>query len=158
MLELLHHGLWRCLGRARRCSAAQMARGRPKTTRNTCNAARLVAGEHQDETQASAPRCVRRIPSAEAAANDVSAGRDRNGRDRDATADSERAPSTQLTGHVALDVVARLHEDLQARRFKPFRAPRLTAENRLARLSFCRDVLQRGPDARGVLRREVLPV
>ena len=34
-------------------------------------------------------------------------GRDRNGRDRDATADSERAPSTQLAGHVALDVAAR---------------------------------------------------
>ena len=31
-----------------------------------------------------------------------------------------------------------LHEDL-----KPVRAPRLTAENRLARLNFCRDVLQR---------------
>ena len=36
-----------------------------------------------------------------------------------------------------------LHEDLQARCFKPVRAPRLTAENRLARLNFCRDVLQR---------------
>ena len=35
------------------------------------------------------------------------------------------------------------HEDLQARCFKPVRAPRLTAENRLARLNFCRDVLQR---------------
>ena len=29
-----------------------------------------------------------------------------NGRGRDAAADSERAPSAQLTGHVALDVVA----------------------------------------------------
>ena len=36
-----------------------------------------------------------------------------------------------------------LHEDLQAGCFKPVRAPRLTAENRLARLNFCRDVLQR---------------
>ena len=36
-----------------------------------------------------------------------------------------------------------LHEDLQARCFKPVRAPRLTAENRLARLNLCRDVLQR---------------
>ena len=36
-----------------------------------------------------------------------------------------------------------LHEDVQARSFKPLRAPRLTAENRLARLNFCRDVLQR---------------
>ena len=36
-----------------------------------------------------------------------------------------------------------LHEDLQARCFKPVRAPRLTAENRLARLNFCSDVLQR---------------
>ena len=36
-----------------------------------------------------------------------------------------------------------LHEDLQARCFKPVRAPRLTTENRLARLNFCRDVLQR---------------
>ena len=59
-----------------------------------------------------------------------------------------------------------LQEDLQARCFKPVRAPRLTTENRLARLKFCRDVLQRvgvlsirwqtafealGPDARGVL-------
>ena len=34
------------------------------------NAARLVAAEHQDEAQASASRCVRRIPSAEAAANE----------------------------------------------------------------------------------------
>ena len=64
-----------------------------------------------------------------------------------------------------------LHEDLQARCFKPVRAPRLTAENRLARLNFCRDVLQRvgvlsvrgkkhlkPPDACGVLRRDVLPL
>ena len=36
-----------------------------------------------------------------------------------------------------------LHEDLQARCFKPARAPRWTTENRLARLNFCRDVLQR---------------
>ena len=36
-----------------------------------------------------------------------------------------------------------LHEDLQARCFKPVCAPRLTTENRLARLNFCRDVLQR---------------
>ena len=34
-------------------------------------------------------------------------GRDRNGRERDAAADSERAPSAQLTGHVALNAVAR---------------------------------------------------
>ena len=33
-------------------------------------------------------------------------GRDRNGRDRDAAADSERAPSAKLTGNVALNVVA----------------------------------------------------
>ena len=36
-----------------------------------------------------------------------------------------------------------LHEDLQARCFKSVRTPRLTAENRLARLNFCRDELQR---------------
>ena len=36
-----------------------------------------------------------------------------------------------------------LQQDLQARCFKPFRAPRLTVEDRLARLKFCRDVLQR---------------
>ena len=36
-----------------------------------------------------------------------------------------------------------LHDNLQARCFTPVRAPRLTAENRQARLSFCRDVLQR---------------
>ena len=34
------------------------------------------------------------------------------------------------------------HEDLEARFFKPVRAPRLTAENRLALLNFCLDVLQ----------------
>ena len=39
--------------------------------------------------------------------------------------------------------ICSLHEDLQARCFKPVRAPRLTAENRLERLNFCRDVLQR---------------
>ena len=33
--------------------------------------------------------------------------RSKKGSDRDATADSERAPSTLLTGHVALHVVAR---------------------------------------------------
>ena len=33
-------------------------------------AARLVAGNGQDEAQASASRCARRIPSAEAAANE----------------------------------------------------------------------------------------
>ena len=55
---------------------------------------------------------------------------------RDAAADSE---SAQLTGHVW----HALHEDLQARCFKPVCAPRLTAENRLARLNFCRDELQR---------------
>ena len=37
-----------------------------------------------------------------------------------------------------------LHEDLQARCFKPVRAPRLTAESRLARLNFCRGVLRVG--------------
>ena len=49
-----------------------------------------------------------------------------------------------------------LHADLQAWCFKPVRAPRLTAENRLARLNFCRDVLQRV----GVLRskRHLKPV
>ena len=36
-----------------------------------------------------------------------------------------------------------LHEDLQAQCFKPVRAPRLTKESHLARLNFCRDVLQR---------------
>ena len=36
-----------------------------------------------------------------------------------------------------------LQEDLQLRCFKPVRAPRLTTENRMARLKFCRDVLQR---------------
>ena len=36
-----------------------------------------------------------------------------------------------------------LHEDLQARCFKFVRAPKLTAATRLARLNFCRDVLQR---------------
>ena len=60
---------------------------------------------YQDEAQASASRCARRIPSAEAAANDGSVSRDWNGRDRDA-ADSERAPSAQLTGHVAPNAVA----------------------------------------------------
>ena len=39
--------------------------------------------------------------------------------------------------------MARLDEDLQARCFTTVRAPRLTTENRLARLNFCRDVLQR---------------
>ena len=39
-------------------------------------------------------------------------------------AGSEHAPSAQLTGHVALDVVAVLHDDLQTRRFKPLRAPK----------------------------------
>ena len=68
---------------------------------------RLVAGEHQDEDQAAASWCSRPAPSAEAAANDASVGRDRNGRVREAATDSERVPSTQLTGHVALDVVAR---------------------------------------------------
>ena len=33
-------------------------------------------------------------------------GRDRNGRDRDTAADSEHAPSAQLTGHVAPNAVA----------------------------------------------------
>ena len=36
-----------------------------------------------------------------------------------------------------------LHEDLQARCFKPVRAPKLTAENRLERWHFYSDVLQR---------------
>ena len=36
-----------------------------------------------------------------------------------------------------------LHEYHQVRCFKPVRAPRLTAATRLARLNFCRDVLQR---------------
>ena len=36
-----------------------------------------------------------------------------------------------------------LHDDLQARRFRPVRAPRLTAATRLARFNFSRDVLQR---------------
>ena len=35
------------------------------------------------------------------------------------------------------------HEDLPARCFKPFRAPRLTTEIRLAQLNCCPDVLQR---------------
>ena len=82
-----------------------MARGGPKTTRNACNAARLVVVDHQDEAQAAASWCSRPVPSSEAAVNDGGVGRDRNGRDRDATADSERAPSAQFTGHVALDVV-----------------------------------------------------
>ena len=42
-----------------------------KNTRNACNAARLVAGEHQDEAQAAASMCDRRITSAEAAANEL---------------------------------------------------------------------------------------
>ena len=113
-----------------------------KPTRDACIAARLVAGEHQDEDQAAASCCSRPIPSAEAAANDGSVGRDRSGRDGDAAADSE------LRRHSSLDMSRStmwraLHEDLQARCFKPVRAPRLTAENRLARLNFCRGVLQR---------------
>ena len=35
-----------------------------------------------------------------------------------------------------------LHEDLQARCVKPVRAPRLTTENRLARMNFCRDSIR----------------
>ena len=45
------------LGSASRYSAAPVARGRPKTTRDEGIAARLVAGEHQDEDQAVASRC-----------------------------------------------------------------------------------------------------
>ena len=47
-----------------------VARGRPETTRDACIAARLVAGEHQDEDQAVASRCAKRVPFAEAAANE----------------------------------------------------------------------------------------
>ena len=60
----------------------------------------------QDEAQAAASWCARPVPSAEAAANDGSVGRDGNCRDRDAAADSDHAPSAQLTGRVALDAVA----------------------------------------------------
>ena len=49
-----------------------MARAGPKNTRNACNAARLVAGEHQDGDQAVASWCSRPAPSAEVAANDGS--------------------------------------------------------------------------------------
>ena len=50
---------------------------RLKPTRNACNAVRLVAGEHQDEAQASASWCSRPVPSAEAAANEGGSGQDR---------------------------------------------------------------------------------
>ena len=84
-----------------------------------------------------------------------------------AATETPRQTLSMLRRHSSLDMSRAtlwraLHEDLQGRCFKPVRAPRLTAENRLPRLNFCRDVLQRvgalGPHARGVLRREVLPL
>ena len=51
-------------------------------------------------------RALRSDWSLECGGERVRFRRDRNGRDRDAAADSERAPSAQLTGRVALDVVA----------------------------------------------------
>ena len=60
-----------------------------------------------NEAQAAAPWCSRPVPSAEAAANEPGSGRDRNGRDWDAEADSERAPSAKLTGNVVFNAVAR---------------------------------------------------
>ena len=95
-----------------------------------------------------------------------------------AVTETPRQTLSVLRRHSSLDMSRStlwraLHEDLQARCFKPVRAPRLTTATRLARLNFCRDVLQRvgralgpwqtaveafGLDARGVLRREVLPL
>ena len=59
-----------------------------------------------------------------------------------------------LPRHSSLDMSRSMlwraqHEDLQAQCFKPVRSPRLTAENRLARLNFCRDLLQRVERALG---------
>ena len=65
-----------------------------------------------------------------------------------AVTETPRQTLSVLRRHSSLDMShstlwRALHEDLQARCLKPVRAPRLTAENRLARLTFCRDVLQR---------------
>ena len=65
-----------------------------------------------------------------------------------AVTETPRQTLSVLRRHSSLDMSRSMlwrapHEDLQARCFKPVRRPRLTAENRLARLNFCRDVLQR---------------
>ena len=114
----------------RRCSAAPVARGRPKTTRDACIAARLVVGEHQDEDRAAASRGSRNSKSV-------------------------WGPCLCFLLSLRLSVGtthwkcrarrcgAPCTKNLQARCFKPVRAPRLTAETCLARLNFCSDVLQR---------------
>ena len=87
-----------------------------------------------------------------------------------AVTETRRQTLSVLRWHSSLDVSPTtlwraLHVDLQGRCFKPVRALSVTAENRLVRFIFCREVLQRvaageasGPDARGVLRREILPL
>ena len=89
-----------------------MTRGGTKTTRNACNAVRLVAGKHQVEAQASVSWCSRPVPSAFAAENECGSGRDRNGRDRDA-----RQTLSVLRRHGSLDMSRStlwraMHEDL----------------------------------------------
>ena len=90
------NGLWRWLGSARRCPAAPVARRGLEAARDACTAARLVVWEHQIDAHAAASRCSRRITSTEAASDEWGLGWDRNGHERDAAADSERAPSAQL--------------------------------------------------------------
>ena len=65
-----------------------------------------------------------------------------------AVTETPRQTLSVLRRHSSLDMSRSmlwraLHEDLQARCFKSVRAQRLTAGNHLARLNFCRDVLQR---------------
>ena len=62
--------------------------------------------------------------------------------------ETPRQTLSMLRRHSSLDMSRStlwraLHEDLQARCFKPVRTRKLTAATRLARLNFCRDVLQR---------------
>ena len=97
----------------------------------------LFAGEHQDEDQAAASWCARPLPSAEGRTSEVLAEIETAVNETPAT-DSERSLDMSRS-----TLWRALHEDLQARCFKPVRSMRLTTENRLARLNFCRDVLQR---------------
>ena len=60
-----------------------------------------------------------------------------------AVTETPRQTLSVLRRHSSLDMSRStlwraLHENLHARCFKPVRAPRLTAENRLPRLNFCR--------------------
>ena len=102
----------------------------PETTRNACHEARLVLCQHQDEVEAAASRCARGITSTEAAVNETP---------RQSLSVLRRQSSVEMSRSTLWRA---LRDDLQARCFKPDRAPRLTAENPLARLNFCLDVLQ----------------